>query len=202
MHFRFLLSSGAHYVHSYPIGQGHVAKQWGRGYSPYALRCWQSRGKRSGWVNLSLGRIKIVGNHNTAYYHLGVPKTPFLFKRKLKPGDVTYIQAYIITRLELALFFHLVSDFIFFCSETYTLFLGHIGFYVIYQSDSCFCEVVDDVTSAIALSSLYPVQQLLKALLVSSGRVGSPPSRLHGVLRCLIVFISLYFSCVWTSLFP
>lgn len=43
-------------------------------------------------VNLSLGSSEIVGNQNIVYDHLSVPKTPFLCKRKLKPGDVTYIQ--------------------------------------------------------------------------------------------------------------
>ena len=165
VHFRFLLSSGAHYAHSYPIGQSHVAKHQGRGYSSYALRCWQSRGKRYGWVSLSLGRTEIVGNHNTGYYHLGVPKTPFLFKRKLKPGDVRCIQVYIIIWFELVLFFHLVSNFIFFCPETRTLFLGHTGFYVIYQSNSCICDVVDDAMSAIALSSLCPVKQASESII-------------------------------------
>lgn len=163
-----------------------------------------------------MGRTQIVGDlrkYTTSWVFL---KLPFLVKRKLKPGDTTYIQDSIIIRFELVFlvpctcfFSHLVSNFISFCSETYTLFLGHTEFYIIYQHNSRVGDLVYDIISAGAFSSFYSTKhsflfffppensRLLKTLFVSPrGRVGSPPSMLSGVLCCLTVFIPLHFSCV------
>lgn len=167
-------------------------------------------------MNLSLGRTQIVGNHNTIYCHLSVPRTSFSFKRKLKPGDVTYIQNYIIMWFELVFLIpHTCSFLIWFPNSSLSALKRILCTWVLRNLpkqcvDSCVSDLGHDVISAVAVSSFYAGKHSFssensghpKALLVSP-RLGWEPSLT--ALWCFlfpIMLIPLHFTCGWTSPFP
>lgn len=46
---------------------------------------------KAGLPNPLIRKDTDIGNHSIVSYHLRVPRSPFLFIRKAKAGDVTYI---------------------------------------------------------------------------------------------------------------
>lgn len=157
-------------------------------------------------VNLSVGSSEIVGSQNIVYYHLSIPKTPFLCKRKLKREDVTYIQITYLYNVSSFFWFHVLALFPsgfplhFFLPRNINCVLGthwilcnlpKLFMYLWLSIWSCICDCIFLFLCCYTLvppTTRRPWKlRPSESIFLPPRQAGSPPSLLPGVLCCLTV---------------